>query len=118
MRGWVELWESAHTITAAYLRDYSLHERMMLASLVKHQAGGQVGRGVFFLLFIGRQVQHLEHLLYMNVLTSETDPKRNVDASGAALVLDSLVASRAMLVEDGAGVNRTEGERRVLLNLE
>lgn len=31
-------------------------------------------------------------------------------------MLDSLVASRAMLVEDGAGVNRTEGERRVLLN--
>lgn len=55
----------------------------------------------------------------MNVLTSEDDPKRKPTPGELQLVLDSLVASRAMLVEDGVAVARKpEGERKVLLNLE
>jgi origin recognition complex subunit 1 len=55
----------------------------------------------------------------MNVLTSSDDPSRKPTPNELSLVLDSLVASRAMLIEDGVAVSRKpEGERRVLLNLE
>lgn len=56
----------------------------------------------------------------MNVLSSPpTDPSRKPTPSELALVLDSLVASRAMLVEEGAATTRKpEGDRLVVLNLE
>lgn len=55
----------------------------------------------------------------MNVLTSPDDPSRKPTPNELSVVLDSLVASRAMLVEEGAAVSRKpESERRVLLNLE
>jgi origin recognition complex subunit 1 len=55
----------------------------------------------------------------MNVLTSSDDPSRKPTPNELSIVLDSLVASRAMLVEDGAAILRKpEGERKVLLNLE
>jgi origin recognition complex subunit 1 len=55
----------------------------------------------------------------MSVLPSEDDPKRKPTPYELSSVLDSLVASRAMLVEEGAAVMRKpEGERKVLLNLE
>jgi origin recognition complex subunit 1 len=55
----------------------------------------------------------------MNVLPSSDDPSRKPTPNELLLVLDSLVASRAMLMEEGAAVSRKpEGERRVLLNLE
>ncbi|KAG5635717.1 hypothetical protein H0H81_010321 [Sphagnurus paluster] len=98
--------------TAAYLRECSFHERMMLASLIKcikREGVDEIKWG---------EVQH-QHLIYMNVLPSSTDPTRKPTPSELALVLDSLVASRAMLVEDGIAVSRKpEGERKVLLNLE
>lgn len=52
----------------------------------------------------------------MNVLTSEDDPPRKPTASELTMVLDSLVASRAVVVEDAW--RKAEGERRLLLNLE
>jgi len=55
----------------------------------------------------------------MNILTSPDDPSRKPTLNELSLVLDSLVASRAMLVEEGVAISRKpEGERRVLLNLE
>lgn len=56
----------------------------------------------------------------MNVLSSPpTDPSRKPTPSELALVLDSLVASRAMLVEEGVATTRKpEGDRLVVLNLE
>ena len=55
----------------------------------------------------------------MNVLTSDDDPKRKPTPTELQLVLESLAASRAILVEDGMAVARKpEGERKVLLNLE
>jgi origin recognition complex subunit 1 len=55
----------------------------------------------------------------MNVLTSPDDPSRKPTPNELSVVLDSLVASRAMLVEEGAAVSRKPaGERRVLLNME
>jgi len=55
----------------------------------------------------------------MNILTSPDDPSRKPTLNELSLVLDSLVASRAMLVEEGVCISRKpEGERRVLLNLE
>jgi origin recognition complex subunit 1 len=56
----------------------------------------------------------------MNVLSSPpTDPSRKPSPSELGLVLDSLVASRAMLVEEGVATSRKpEGDRLVILNLE
>lgn len=55
----------------------------------------------------------------MNVLTSENDPTRKPTPAELTMVLDSLVSSRAVVVEDGAAIARkAEGERRLLLNIE
>lgn len=55
----------------------------------------------------------------MNVLTSATDPMRRPTPSELLLVLDTLLASRAILVEDGVAISRkAEGEKRIILNLE
>jgi len=55
----------------------------------------------------------------MNVLTSENDPTRKPTPAELIMILDSLVSSRAVVVEDGAAVARkAEGERRLLLNIE
>lgn len=73
---------------------------------------------MLILFIVNLQVQH-QHLIYMNVLTSEDDPPRKPTTSELTMVLDSLVASRAIVVEDGAALSRkAEGERRLLLNLE
>ncbi|KIM40772.1 hypothetical protein M413DRAFT_167654 [Hebeloma cylindrosporum] len=98
--------------TAAFLRDLSFHERLMLASLVKCVKR----EGVEEIKW--SEVQH-QHLTYMNVLTSEDDPTRKPTAAELTMVLDSLVSSRAVVVEDGAAIARkAEGERRLLLNIE
>ncbi|KAF9463967.1 P-loop containing nucleoside triphosphate hydrolase protein [Collybia nuda] len=99
--------------TAAYLRDCSFHERLMLASLVKcikREGVEEIKWG---------EVQH-QHLVYMNVLPSPpTDSTRKPTPGELTLVLDSLVASRAMLVEEGAAAARKpEGDRLVILNIE
>jgi len=55
----------------------------------------------------------------MNVLTSPDDPSRKPTPNELLAVLDSLAASRALLVEEGTAVARKPaGERRVLLNME
>ncbi|KAK0205055.1 P-loop containing nucleoside triphosphate hydrolase protein [Desarmillaria ectypa] len=98
--------------TAAYLRECSFHERLMLAALVKcikREGVEEVKWG---------EVQH-QHLIYMNVLTSEPDPTRKPTTRELNIVLESLIASRAMLIEDGIAASRkAEGDRKVILNLE
>jgi len=55
----------------------------------------------------------------MNVLPGQDDSSRKPTESELLLVLDSLLASRAILMEDGLPVSRKqEGDRRVLLNLD
>ena len=64
------------------------------------------------------QVQH-QHLLYTNILTGEGDSTRKPSTVELRRVLDSLLASHAVLLEDGAGVSRkSEVERKVMLNIE
>jgi origin recognition complex subunit 1 len=81
-------------------------------------------RGSFSLVFFVKthlqtnaQVEH-QHLTYINVLTSE-EPTRKPTPAELRMVLGSLVASRAVVLEDGSVVARKpEGERRMLLNIE
>jgi origin recognition complex subunit 1 len=55
----------------------------------------------------------------MNVLPGQYEPSRKPTPNELSLVLDSLLASRAILMEDGLSVSRKpEGDRRVLLNLD
>jgi origin recognition complex subunit 1 len=61
-------------------------------------------------------VRH-QHLNYMQVLPSGEDSARTPTGTELALVLESLLASRALLAEDAA-VRKGECERRVVLNLE
>ena len=64
------------------------------------------------------QVQH-QHLIYVDVLTGTDDPKRKPTLEELDMVLESLAASRAMLVEDGATASRKpDGDRKVILNLD
>jgi len=60
-------------------------------------------------------VQH-QHLNYMNVLPAPSDSTHKPTPTELALVLESLLATRAMLMEDAA--RKVEGERKVVLNLE
>jgi len=95
--------------TAAYLRDCSLHEQIMLASLIKREGVEEV-RWV--------DIQH-QHVIYVNVLTGTDDRKRKPTLGELDMVLESLAASRAMLVEDEVTVSRkADGDRKVILNLE
>ena len=69
-----------------------------------------------FILF--GQVQH-QHVIYTSILTGDDDPTRKPTFAELNGVLDSLIASRAMLIEDGAAAQRKPaGERKVVLNLE
>ncbi|KAF8134480.1 P-loop containing nucleoside triphosphate hydrolase protein [Boletus edulis] len=88
--------------TAAYLKDLSLHERIMLAALVKIK-WGEVER---------------QHFIYAETL-GEGVSARAPTLGELTLVLDSLLASRAMLMEDGfTAARKPVGERKVILNLE
>ena len=63
-------------------------------------------------------MQH-QHVLYVNILNSPDDLKPTPTTSELQLVFDSLVALKAMCMEDGmVGVRKPEGERNVLLNPE
>lgn len=113
--------------TAAYLRDCSLHERIMLASLlrcIKREGVEEIkwGEVCVFIPCSARlivcKIEH-QHITYVEALTSEGDPSRKPTPEELGLVLDSLVASRAMIVEDGVNaVRKSPRERRVILNLE
>ncbi|KAL7278893.1 hypothetical protein ACG7TL_006724 [Trametes sanguinea] len=109
--------EMQNSPTAAYLRELSFHERLMLAALIKcvRKEGVEEIRWA--------DVQH-QHLVYLNLLSGSTDdedpaPTRRPSADELLLVLDALLASHALIAEDGAAIARkAEGERRVALNLE
>lgn len=113
--------------TAAYLRDCSLHERIMLASLlrcIKREGVEEIKWGEVCVLIlwsarlIVRKIED-QHIMYVEALTSEGDPSRKPTPEELGLVLDSLVASRAMIVEDGVNaIRKSPRERRVILNLE
>ncbi|KIJ60349.1 hypothetical protein HYDPIDRAFT_117246 [Hydnomerulius pinastri MD-312] len=98
--------------TAAFLRELGVHERIMLASLVKcvkREGVEEIKWG---------EIQ-LQHLIYTPTLGAPESTRQPTQAE-LSLVLDSLLASRAMLMEDGvAGAARKPvTERRVILNLE
>ncbi|KAF8649352.1 hypothetical protein AX16_005861 [Volvariella volvacea WC 439] len=98
--------------TAAFLRECSFHERVMLAALVKCVKR----EGVAEIRWADVQYQHIN---YMAVLPGKDDPTRKPTPSELRMVLDSLAASRAVLVEEGLAVaRRPEGDRRIMLNLE
>lgn len=117
--------------TAGYLRDLSLHERIMLAAVlkcVKREGVEEVKWGdvshcflwdlVFTCSFLVLQVQH-QHIIYTSILTGDDDPTRKPTFAELNGVLDSLIASRAILIEDGGAAQRKPvDERKVVLNLE
>ncbi|KAJ6491836.1 P-loop containing nucleoside triphosphate hydrolase protein [Mycena vitilis] len=99
--------------TAAYLHDCSFHERMVLVSLIKcikREGVEEIKWG---------EVLH-QHSTYVKVLEDPDVPElRMPTRNELALVLDSLVASYALLMEGGAtALRKAEGERKVMLNLE
>ncbi|EMD32073.1 hypothetical protein CERSUDRAFT_68906 [Gelatoporia subvermispora B] len=98
--------------TAAYLRDLSFHERLMLAAMlkcIKKEGVEEIKWG---------EVQR-QHIIYLNILSSDEDPARRPSTGELSMVLDSLLASRAMICEEGVVATRKpEEERRVALNLE
>lgn len=61
-----------------------------------------------------------QHTTYVKVLEDPNVPAlREPTPNELALVRDSLVASRALIVEGGAAaLRKAEGERKVVLNLE
>ena len=118
--------------TAGYLQELSLHERIMLAAVLKcvkkegveevkwgdvSHSFTRFGMLVHSSLFVV-QVQH-QHVIYTSILTGDDDPTRKPTFAELNGVLDSLIASRAILIEDGAAAQRKPaGERKVVLNLE
>nr|VWP01838.1 Uncharacterized protein [Ganoderma boninense] len=97
--------------TAAFLRELGFHERLVLAALVKCVRK----EGVEEIKWA--EVQN-QHRIYLNLL-AEGEPGRRPSADELVLVLDALLASHALIAEEGAAVaRRPEGERRVALNLE
>jgi origin recognition complex subunit 1 len=117
--------------TAAYLRDCSFHERMVLVSLIKcikREGVEEIKWGeVCYSTRLCRrcsyrthfQVLH-QHSTYVKVLEDPDVPElRMPTRNELTLVLDSLVASRALLMEGGAtALRKAEGERKVVLNIE
>ncbi|KAJ3862386.1 P-loop containing nucleoside triphosphate hydrolase protein [Lentinula novae-zelandiae] len=104
--------EMQNSPTAAYLRECSLHERIMLASFIKCMKREGVEE-------IKLGDLRYQHLIYVDALTSAGDPTRKPSTNELRVVLESLVASRAMLMEDGAAAMRkAEAERKVVLNLD
>ncbi|KAI9000488.1 P-loop containing nucleoside triphosphate hydrolase protein [Trametes punicea] len=109
--------EMQNSPTAAYLRELSFHERLMLAALIKCVRK----EGIEEIKWA--DVQH-QHLVYLNLLSGAGDewdpaPSRRPSGDELLLVLDSLLASHALIAEDGVAIGRkSEGERRLALNLE
>ena len=120
--------------TAGYLQELSLHERIMLASVLKcvkregveevkwgdvsDPSSPRLGLDPCLLFILYDQVQH-QHVIYTSILTGDDDPTRKPTFAELDGVLDSLIASRAMLIEDGAAAQRkSASERKVVLNLE
>ncbi|KAF7330568.1 Origin recognition complex subunit 1 [Mycena venus] len=99
--------------TAAYLRDCSFQERMVLVSLIKcikREGVEEIKWG---------DVLH-QHSTYVKVLEDpDVSQLRMPTPNELALVLDSLVAAHALHMEAGAtAMRKAEGERKVMLNIE
>ncbi|KAJ3991783.1 P-loop containing nucleoside triphosphate hydrolase protein [Lentinula boryana] len=104
--------EMQNSPTAAYLRECSLHERIMLASFIKCMRREGVEE-------IKLGDLHYQHLIYVDALTSAGDPTRKPSTNELRVVLESLVASRTMIVEDGTmAMRKPESDRKVVLNLD
>ncbi|OCB88170.1 P-loop containing nucleoside triphosphate hydrolase protein [Sanghuangporus baumii] len=102
------------SLTAAYLSDCSLHERIMLASLIKCS----MRDGVPEVKWEDVQQQHLN---ITPTLAGDGDSTRKPSPAELRCILDSLLASHAVLIEDASGAaaaRRPEGERRLILNIE
>lgn len=97
--------------TAAFLGTCSLHERILLAALIrcmKREGVEEIRWG---------EIQ-AQHLTYTPVL-GEGESTRVPHPSQLTIVLDSLLASHAILMEDGqAAARKPISERRVVLDLE
>ncbi|TBU44332.1 P-loop containing nucleoside triphosphate hydrolase protein [Dichomitus squalens] len=103
--------EMQNSPTAAYLRELAFHERLLLASLLKCVRR----EGVEEIKWADVQNQHR---IYLNLLADD-DPSRRPSPDELLLVFDALLASHALIAEEGAAVARKpEGERRIALNLE
>ncbi|KAL4064591.1 P-loop containing nucleoside triphosphate hydrolase protein [Scleroderma citrinum] len=101
--------------TAAFVAGCSLHEQIMLAAMVrcvKREGVEEIRWG---------KIQD-QHITYTPILaTSISTSVRIPTPSDLTLVLDSLVCSRAILIEDGPAAtrnNKPAAERRVMMNLE
>ncbi|KZT64575.1 hypothetical protein DAEQUDRAFT_602481 [Daedalea quercina L-15889] len=97
--------------TAAYLHELSIHERLLLVALlrcIKRECVKDIKWDD-----LGHQ-----HCVYIGLLAGEDVPVRQ-PAPGELVVLDTLVASHALLYSEGAaGTRRPEDVRCVVLNLE
>ncbi|THH07206.1 hypothetical protein EW145_g3541 [Phellinidium pouzarii] len=108
----ITLMQSSHT--AAFLGDCSLHERIMLAALLKCIKRDGIDE-------IRWDDLQRQHLIYVDSLTGDGDSTRKPTTGELRLVLDALLASHALLIEDGAGgiaARRADGDRKVVLNIE
>ncbi|KAF8323765.1 P-loop containing nucleoside triphosphate hydrolase protein [Clavulina sp. PMI_390] len=102
--------EMQNSPTAAYIRDCSFHERIMLAALWKCLKRS----GLSVVKWDDVAYQHSNLLA---VLPQDLDSQRRPSYGELLIVLDSLTATRAILIEDvRRGV--ADGERKMMLNLE
>ena len=102
------------SLTALYLGDCSLHERIMLAALVKCV----LKSGVMEITW--GDVQH-QHIIFTPVLAGHGESVKVPSPVELRRVLDSLLATHAILIEDassGVAGRKPEDERRLMLNLE
>lgn len=60
-------------------------------------------------------MQH-QHYLYIGVLAGDGDSTRHPSTAELAMVLESLLASHALLMEDTT--RKLDAERKIVLNLE
>ncbi|KIK57659.1 hypothetical protein GYMLUDRAFT_86567 [Collybiopsis luxurians FD-317 M1] len=104
--------EMQNSPTAAYLRECSLHERIMLASLIKCI----IRQGIEAIKVGDLREQHLN---YVDSLTADGEPTRKPSTNELRMVLESLVASRVIFLEEGtAAMRKAEAERKVVFNLD
>lgn len=102
------------SLTACYLGDCSLHERIMLAALVKCV----LKTGVMEIAW--GDVQH-QHMIFTPVLAGHGESPRVPNAIDLKGVLDGLLATHAVLIEDASGSvasRKPEAERKLMLNFE
>ncbi|EIW84536.1 P-loop containing nucleoside triphosphate hydrolase protein [Coniophora puteana RWD-64-598 SS2] len=99
--------------TALWMKGCSLHERLVLAAIVRVVKNEGVEEVPW------AEVRR-QHALYVDALIADNEPAYKPSAGELGIVLDGLLATRAVLLEDEApgGVFRAMGERRVVLNIE